>query len=83
MGIKNTLHPKNPMPYLGEFDLIVIPGLACDRNNFRLGYGGGYYDNFLMQYPSAYKLGIFYPFQLVDYVPLEEHDQQLDEILRF
>lgn len=83
VGIKNTLHPKNPMPYLGEFDLIVIPGLACDRNNFRLGYGGGYYDNFLMQYPSAYKLGIFYPFQLVDYVPLEEHDQQLDEILRF
>ncbi len=81
VGIKYTLHPKNPIPYTGEFDLIVIPGLACDDNKYRLGYGGGYYDNFLIQNSSAYKLGIFYPFQLVDKVPLELHDQQLDEIL--
>ncbi len=83
VGIKNTLHPKNPVPYTGEFDLVVIPGLACDQNNFRLGYGGGYYDNFLIQHPHAFKLGIFYPFQQLENIPLEEHDQKLDEILIF
>lgn len=31
-------------------DMVIIPALACDNNNYRLGYGGGYYDRFLTDY---------------------------------
>ena len=58
-----------------------MPGLAFNDANFRLGYGGGYYDNFLLQYPLAYKLGICYPFQKVEQIPLEPHDVKLDDVL--
>ncbi|MGB0882851.1 MAG: 5-formyltetrahydrofolate cyclo-ligase [Vicingaceae bacterium] len=80
-GVFGTTHPSNPKEYKGTFDLIIIPGLAFDNNNFRLGYGGGYYDNFLVNHPEALKVGIFYPHQKVEKVPTESHDLQLDEIL--
>lgn len=80
-GVFGTTHPLEKDIYEGPFDLVIVPGLAFDENNFRLGYGGGYYDNFLVNHESTYKVGIFYPFQKVDQVPLEAHDLQLDVIL--
>lgn len=80
-GVFGTTHPANPEEYTGEFDLIIVPGLAFDDKNYRLGYGGGYYDNFLINHPEAYKIGIFYPQQKVEKVPTEAHDIFLDEIL--
>lgn len=80
-GVFGTVHPSGGNEYTGDYDLIIVPGLAFDSNNYRLGYGGGYYDNFLVNQPSAKKVGIFYPFQEVGEVPLEPHDVQLDEIL--
>lgn len=80
-GVFGTTHPANTEEYKGTFDLIIIPGLAFDDNNYRLGYGGGYYDNFIVNHPNAYKLGIFYPQQKVKEVPTETHDIKLDRIL--
>ncbi len=80
-GVFGTSHPANANEYTGSYDLIIVPGLAFDANRFRLGYGGGYYDNFLVHQPTAHKLGIFYPFQEVEQVPIEPHDIQLDDIL--
>ena len=65
----------------GRYDLIIVPGLAFDNRNYRVGYGGGYYDNFLVMQPESFKVGIFYPFQKVDVVPVEPHDICLDTIL--
>lgn len=80
IGIMGTMHPKKSELYLGNLDLIVVPGLAFDTENYRLGYGGGYYDNFLMNQPNSMKIGIFYPFQQVEMVPKEPHDVKLDQI---
>lgn len=80
-GVFGTTHPANTKEYVGDYDLIVIPGLAYDAQNYRLGYGGGYYDNFIVNYPRAKKIGIFYPFQQVEKVPTEKHDLALDAIL--
>lgn len=56
----------------------LVPGLAFTRQGGRLGYGGGWYDRFLSAAsPTASKLGIAYPFQLVDELPLEAHDVPL------
>lgn len=80
VGIMGTKHPAEPVIYEGAYDLIIVPGLAFDTNKFRVGYGGGYYDNFLAVHPESFKVGIFYPFQKVEEVPIEPHDICLDLI---
>jgi len=79
-GVFGTSHPANAEEFSGHYDLIIVPGLAFDNSNNRLGYGGGYYDNFIVNHPNTLKIGIFYPSQHVEKVPLEPHDIQLNEI---
>ena len=69
-GLFGTFHPIGEKEFSGEYDLIIVPGLSVDHNNYRLGYGGGYYDNFLLDHPASRKIGIFYPFQLIEKIPL-------------
>lgn len=80
-GVFGTYHPSGNDVYMDELDLIVTPGLAFDNANHRLGYGGGYYDRFLTKHPSALTIGIHYPFQLLDRVPVESHDVRLHHLL--
>lgn len=63
-----------------EIDLAVIPGVAFDIQGNRLGRGKGYYDRLLPKL-SAYKIGICFPFQLVEEVPVEQSDISMDEVL--
>lgn len=79
-GVMGTRYPASCKDYTGTYDLIIVPGLAFDRLNYRLGYGGGYYDRFLNQHPESFKLGICYPFQKVEKVPTETHDITVDEV---
>ena len=80
-GLYNTRHPIPEMTYDGIYDLIIVPGLAFDHNKYRLGYGGGYYDRFLASIPDVMSVGLCYPFQMMENLPLEEHDISLDEVL--
>lgn len=80
-GLFGTQHPKGTEEAKDSYDLIIVPGLAFDYHNNRLGYGGGYYDIFLSAHPEAYKVGIGYSFQLISELPLEPHDIPLDQII--
>lgn len=67
---------------LDRITLAVIPGMAFDYHGNRLGRGKGYYDRLLPRLASAYKLGLCFPFQLLDEeIPHESHDQRMDEVL--
>ena len=65
----------------GEIDLAVIPGMAFDPAGNRMGRGKGYYDRFLPLITQAYKIGLCFPFQMVEAVPAEAHDVRMDEII--
>ncbi len=80
-GVFGTYHPKDAVEYPGPYDLIIVAGLAFDRVGYRLGYGGGYYDTFLADHPHAWKVGVGYPCQLHDQVPVEAHDIRLDQVI--
>ncbi len=80
-GMWGTIHPGGNEEYSGPIDLFIVPGLAFDSDRYRLGYGAGYYDNHLCNHPDAYKVAVAYPFQLIDKVPIEPHDVQLNEVL--
>ena len=62
-------------------DVAIIPGMAFDAKGHRLGRGKGYYDRFLSLAPAIYKIGICFPFQLVDNVPVNENDVWMDEVI--
>jgi 5-formyltetrahydrofolate cyclo-ligase len=65
-----------------EIDAAVIPGSVFDIHGGRLGYGGGYYDRFLVNdAPQARRVGFAFELQLVDKVELEPHDQPLDILI--
>ena len=65
-----------------ENTLILVPGLAYDKNCFRLGRGKGFYDRFLSSLDKDIpKIGIGYDFQIVESVPVEDHDFPLDFII--
>lgn len=49
--------------------LILVPGVAFDREGGRLGRGGAFYDRFLAAATGARTIGICHSAQLVDYVP--------------
>lgn len=60
---------------LEDIDLIIVPGIAFDKNNFRLGRGHGYYDRFLCSLPDKTKtVGLAFDFQVVDHLPCDSHD---------
>jgi 5-formyltetrahydrofolate cyclo-ligase len=72
--------PQAQETYLEEIDLAIIPGSAFDRKKRRMGRGRGYYDHYLKQ-KKIKKWGIGYDFQLVDTVPVVEHDIKMNKII--
>ena len=64
-----------------QIDVAVIPGMAFDREGHRLGRGKGYYDRFLTLVPDVYKIGMCFPWQLVDNVPCAPHDIKMDAVI--
>ena len=64
-------------------DLVVVPGVAFDRAGYRLGHGKGYYDRaFATELGDSPTLvGFAYEFQIVDAVPHDERDRQMDAIV--
>ncbi len=63
-------------------DVVVVPGSVFDRSGGRFGYGGGYYDRFLVQdAPRALRVGLAFEVQLVDRVPVQPHDQCMDMVI--
>lgn len=66
-----------------EISCVLVPGLAFDKNNNRLGYGKGYYDRFLSKIHCP-MFGIGFVEQLSnDTLPFENHDIRLNNIFLF
>ena len=64
-----------------ETALMLMPGLAFDREGHRIGYGGGFYDKFLSREPNHPTLALCYDFQLLPHLDTEEHDIPVDTVL--
>ena len=76
---------KNPSAdlHLRDLNMVIVPGIAFDKRNNRLGRGGGYYDRFLTTVPSHVPtIGLAFDFQIVDHLPhLDKHDMSVSHVL--
>lgn len=75
-GLGRLLEPAEGVPVpLCEIDLLLVPGLAFTSAGGRLGRGGGYYDRVLAETEAGtQRIGVCFEFQVLDTLPLEEHD---------
>ena len=84
-GTYNIREPKpecSPAINIKDLDVVIVPAVAYDKNCYRLGYGGGFYDRFLENLrKDAVTIGIAFDLQIFDEVPKEPHDAQLDYIV--
>jgi len=80
MGIMEPADAEVVHP--GDVTAWIVPGLAFTRDGRRLGYGGGWYDRLLSAAsPDSVKLGVAYPFQVVEDLPAEPHDVPLTAVV--
>lgn len=58
----------------GGGGLMILPGVAFDRERNRIGYGGGYYDRYLTAHPGLHTMGAAFDFQIVETMECEKTD---------
>ena len=64
-----------------ETALVLMPGLAFDKEGHRIGYGGGFYDKFLSAAPDHPTVARSYDFQMLPNLETEEFDVPVDLVL--
>ena len=79
-GLRNPISGL-PVPF-GEIDLVVTPALGFDKKGNRLGRGGSYYDRFFANEElKAVRCGFGFAEQIVESLPVTEHDKPVDIIV--
>jgi 5-formyltetrahydrofolate cyclo-ligase len=85
--IPGTLGIPEPGPDCVEVkpaavDWVLVPGLAFDRQGYRLGRGAGHYDRLLPGLrPDALRWALIHDCQWVEKLPVEPHDVPLDGVV--
>lgn len=81
-GFRSIPEPRVTCPLVSpaEIDLVLLPGVAFDPSGGRLGYGGGYYDRFLLACPAP-RVALAFSLQIVEAVPREPHDLRADVVV--
>ena len=78
IGIPEPISKKKIYP-----DVLLVPLVAFNKDKFRLGYGGGYYDRYIQKIKKIKKIltiGMAFSFQEVKRLPINKHDKKLDFI---
>lgn len=79
-GLKNPIAGV-PVPF-EDIDLVVTPALGFDKQGNRLGRGGSYYDRFFANAElKASRCGFAFAEQLLDSIPVTEHDEPVDSLV--
>lgn len=77
--------PEAPSEHLARGDLVLVPGVAFDRDGGRLGRGGGYYDRALSSgrrgATRPILIGVGFSFQVVESVPMTTLDVRVDGVV--
>lgn len=69
-------HEKPANPATAE--VVILPVVGFDESGNRIGYGAGYYDRFLKEYPGIRKIGVAYSCQEEREIPADVFDIKMD-----
>jgi 5-formyltetrahydrofolate cyclo-ligase len=66
---------------LESVDLMILPGVVFDERGNRIGHGFGYYDRLLQKERKGHVLALAFECQIVEKIPVEEHDVRVEKII--
>lgn len=73
---KNILEPipeRTELVEKEQIDVMIVPGVIFDRHGYRIGFGGGYYDRYLVGFKGM-RISLAFEEQLLNEIPRESHD---------
>lgn len=79
----NLLEPKpieTNRVSMKQIDLLLVPGIVFNKQGYRIGFGGGYYDRLLTTY-NGLTVSLLSRMQLLEELPLEPHDIPVKQLI--
>lgn len=64
-----------------EHAICLLPGLAFDREGYRIGYGKGYYDRYFKDGRTALLIGVAYSDAILPHLPHGRYDITVDTVI--
>ncbi len=80
-GELGILTPPGDIPYSGDFDVVITPGLGFTPQGHRIGYGRGYYDKWFASHYTGHKIAIAFEKQIIEELPIDATDVPVDMIV--
>ena len=81
----NQLGIPEPEPKKKVYpDVLIVPLVGFDKDKFRLGYGGGFYDRYItkiLNFKKMVTVGFAFSFQKVEKIPINKFDKKLNFVL--
>lgn len=81
-SVFGVYEPEGDTPFLENIDYMLVPALAIDKQGYRIGYGKGFYDRYLMNNRPKTVIGVIYPFQYIENIDYSPFDQKLDDCVK-
>lgn len=80
-GKYNIPEPTNEN-LVTDFDnaICIVPGICYDKENYRVGYGKGYYDRFLSK-NKIKTIGLCYKECMIEKIDNDKYDYKIDEVI--
>lgn len=81
-GAFSVLEPKEDKPIVTDFSgcLMIVPGMQFDMNGYRIGYGKGYYDRYMIKF-TGISVGICYSDELKPFMYHGKYDRAVNIVL--
>ncbi|QFT89839.1 putative 5-formyltetrahydrofolate cyclo-ligase [Bacillus sp. THAF10] len=79
-GLKEPIVEETAPMGKNMMDMLLVPGLIFDTAGYRIGFGGGYYDRFLIDF-TGHKFALAFQEQIVNQVPKENYDIPVHKIM--
>ena len=82
IGSYNILEPQNGTVYQDSTNsIMLVPGIAFSTEGAGIGFGKGFYDKYLSQHKSIFKIGIAYDWQITKSWVTNEFDINMNMII--
>lgn len=80
-GYRGILEPEKQFPAKDAHALVIMPGVAFDRNRNRIGYGKGFYDKFMDKHPSYHTIALAFECQMFDAIDAGKLDYRPEVLI--
>jgi len=81
-GTFSVLEPQESKPIVTDFSgcLMIVPGMQFDMQGYRIGYGKGYYDRYMVKFKGI-SVGICYAEELKPFMYHGRYDRAVNIVL--